>query len=184
VVGHIEAASRRAIALGGDMTQPRVLDAWLDAVERWCGRLSAVVLNASGGLERDLVGADLDYPFRINRDAQVALLEGSIPLLREGANVVFVTSHWAHRYGEVGQLPAYEPVAASKHAGELAVRGFTSTLAAKEVRLLVATGDLIEGTITAKLPVLRTLYVKTSHPSSGLCFFARNAGYPQRIAAP
>jgi hypothetical protein len=42
-------------------------------------------------------------------------------------------------------------VAASKHAGEQAVRGLIPSLAADGIRVLVATGDLIEGTITAKL---------------------------------
>lgn len=151
VVARIEAAGRRALAVGGDMTRPEVLDAVVAAVGEWAGGLDALVLNASGGLERDLVAADPGYPLRINRDAQVALLERARPLLREGATVVFVTSHWAHRHGEVEQLPAYEPVAASKHAGEQAVRRLIPELAVAGIRLLVATGDLIEGTITAKL---------------------------------
>ena len=43
-------------------------------------------------------------------------------LLAPGATVVHVTSHWAHLYGSVPQLPDYEPVARSKHAGEEALR--------------------------------------------------------------
>lgn len=151
VVARIGEAGRRGLAVGGDMTRPEVLDALVAEVGRWAGGLDALVLNASGGLERDLVAADADYPLRINRDAQVALLERALPLLREGATIVFVTSHWAHRHGEVEQLPAYEPVAASKHAGERAVRALIPALAAVGVRMLVATGDLIVGTITAKL---------------------------------
>lgn len=69
------------------------------------------MLNGSGGLERERLAADPDDPRRINRDAQLALTEGTWPLLRPGATVALVTSHWAHRLGEVEQLPAYEPVA-------------------------------------------------------------------------
>jgi hypothetical protein len=65
--------------------------------------------------------------------------------------VIFVTSHWAHRYGEVEQFPAYAPVAASKHAGEQALRRQQDKLTAQGIRLLVVSGDLIEGTITPKL---------------------------------
>ena len=133
------------------MTRPAVLDALVAEVARWTGELAALVLNASGGLERDLVAVDPDYPQRINRDAQIALLDRARPLLAAGSTVVCVTSHWAHRYGEVEQLPAYEPVAASKHAGERAVRALIPALTAQGVRVLVVTGDLIEGTITAKL---------------------------------
>jgi hypothetical protein len=60
-------------------------------------------------------------------------------------------SHWAHRYGEVEQFPAYAPVAASKHAGEQALRRRHDGLTDQGIRLLVVTGDLIEGTITPKL---------------------------------
>lgn len=65
--------------------------------------------------------------------------------------IVFLTSHWAHRYGQVEQLPAYEPVAASKYAGELALRARQTELTARGLRLVVVTGDLIEGTITPRL---------------------------------
>ena len=49
------------------------------------------------------------------------------------------------------QIPAYEPVAESKYAGEQALRAQQATLAERGIRLLVVTGDLIEGTITPKL---------------------------------
>jgi hypothetical protein len=65
--------------------------------------------------------------------------------------VVHVTSHWAHLYGTVPQLPDYEPVARSKHAGEAALRGRIAELSGWGVRLLVVSGDLVEGTITARL---------------------------------
>lgn len=151
VAAWIEATGQRALPVGGDLTQQDERVALLAAVGHWTDSLAALVLNASGGLERDLVAADPGYPMRINRDAQLALLDAAQPLLAPGATVVFVTSHWAHRYGAVVQLPDYEPDAASKRAGEDAVRAMIPALAARGVRLLVATGDLIEGTITATL---------------------------------
>ena len=42
-------------------------------------------------------------------------------------------------------------MASSKHAGEGALRARQEELAAHGVRLLIVTGDLIEGTITQKL---------------------------------
>ena len=78
-------------------------------------------------------------------------LDGALPLMTDGGVVVFVTSHWAHLYGQVEQIPAYEPVAESKHAGEVALRARMDELAARGIRLIVVTGDLIEGTITPKL---------------------------------
>jgi NAD(P)-dependent dehydrogenase (short-subunit alcohol dehydrogenase family)/ribosomal protein S18 acetylase RimI-like enzyme len=140
-----------ALAVAGDLTREDDRARLLAAVAARHPRLDLLVLNASGGLERDLVAADPDYPTRINRDAQVALVEAAAPLLAPGATVVFVTSHWAHLHGRVEQLPAYEPVAASKHAGEAALRGRQADLAGWGVRLLVVTGDLVEGTITPRL---------------------------------
>jgi len=140
-----------ALAIGADITVPADLVRLFAAVQQWHGRLDALILNASGGLERDLVAADPQYPMRINHDAQVALLEGALPLLTVGGVIVFVTSHWAHRYGQVQQLPAYEPVAISKCAGEQSLRARQAELAARGLRLAVVTGDLIEGTITPRL---------------------------------
>lgn len=141
----------RALALAADMTRREALDALFARLREWAGRLDLLVLNASGGMERDLVAADPDYPLRLNRDAQLATLDEALPLLAGGGTVVFVTSHWAHLYGQIEQLPAYGPVAASKHAGEAALRAQQGGLAARGVRLLVVTGDLVEGTITPKL---------------------------------
>lgn len=141
----------RALTVGCDITIPADVERLLGAIGDWRGRLDALVLNASGGLERHLVAADPEYPMRINRDAQVALVDAALPRMGSGGAVVFVTSHWAHRYGHVEQLPEYEPVAESKHAGEVAIRARQAALAARGIRLLVVTGDLVEGTVTPRL---------------------------------
>ncbi|MGE5333538.1 MAG: SDR family oxidoreductase [Nitrososphaerota archaeon] len=152
VVNRISATGHRATAVAADITGAGEPARVLGEVAAWGhGTLDLLVLNASGGLERELVAADPQYPQRINRDAQLALVEAALPLMPAGSTIVFVTSHWAHLYGHVAQLPAYEAVAASKHAGEQALRAQQDTLAAAGIRLLVVTGDLIEGTITPKL---------------------------------
>jgi len=144
-------AGGAALALQADITDAAALEAFAAAMRAWRPSVDALILNASGGLERDLVAADPEYPMRINRDAQLATLDALLPLLREGATVIHVTSHWAHLYGTVPQLPDYEPVARSKHAGEEALRARIDDLSRRDVRLLVVSGDLVEGTITAKL---------------------------------
>ena len=141
----------RTLAVGGNMVDDGAVDRLFAQVGTWTDRLDVLVLNASGGMERDLLAADPDYPMRLNRDAQLALLDGARPLLAGGGTVVFVTSHWAHLYGSVEQLPDYEPVARSKHAGEQALRERIQALKNEEIRLIVVTGDLVEGTITATL---------------------------------
>ena len=102
-------------------------------------------------MERDLVAADPQYPMRINRDAQLALVDGALPLMVEGGVIAYITSHGAHLYGKIAHPPAYAPIAETKYAGEQALRARQGELAAHCVRLIVVTGDLVEDTIMAKL---------------------------------
>src|SRR5919199_7023855 len=122
VANEVRQRGVRARAVECDVTKHEDRNRLFALFAEWSDHLDLLVLNASGGLERDLVAADPQYPMHINHDAQLALLDGALPLMPRGATVIFVTSHWAHRYGEVEQFPAYTPVAASKHAGEQALR--------------------------------------------------------------
>ncbi len=151
IVTQITQQGGRSLALACDVTQQVDVEHLFTAVKAWGGHLDLLILNASGGLERDLVAADPAYPMHINRDAQLALLDGALPLMEAGGTVVFVTSHWAHLYGQVEQIPAYAPVGESKFAGEQALRQRQPELAAQGIGLIVVTGDLIDGTITPKL---------------------------------
>jgi hypothetical protein len=79
------------------------------------------------------------------------MLEAALPLMPRGACVVFVTSHLAHFYGSKPVYAAYEGIAASKKAGEDALRRRLPEFAALGVRLAIVSGDMIEGAITPKL---------------------------------
>lgn len=151
VVEQARALGGDALAIGGDMTQPADLADLLARLRAWRPALDALILNASGGLEREAIAADPTYPMRINRDAQVALAEGALPHMRAGGVIVLVTSHWAVLYGRAPQLPAYEEVARTKHAGEEALRERMPQFAARGVRLAIVSGDVIEGTVTPRL---------------------------------
>lgn len=148
VVAGIEERGGEAIALGADLTDPESLAAMFAEVrERW-GGLDLLVLNASGGMES---GLGEDYAMRLNRDAQVNVLDAALPLLGAGSRIVFVTSHQAHFIETVPTMPEYEPVARSKRAGEDALRARIPELDTAGVAFVVVSGDMIEGTITATL---------------------------------
>jgi NAD(P)-dependent dehydrogenase (short-subunit alcohol dehydrogenase family) len=151
VVAEAQQRGVRALARGCDITREADREELFARIKIWGEGLDLLILNASGGLERDLLAIDPNYPMHINRDAQVALLDGALPLMSAGGVVVFVTSHWAHLYGRVEQIPTYEPVAESKAAGEQALVARQVELNAQGIRLIIVTGDLIEGTITPKL---------------------------------
>ena len=139
---------RKALAVQADLTAPNEVKQMLAVVEERFRHLDVLVLNASGGLERDKAE---DYAMVLNRDAQLRMAELSVKLMRGNGRIVFVTSHWAHFYGNEPVIPGYEIVAKSKHAGEKALREYISERADRGISLVIVSGDIIEGTITPRL---------------------------------
>ncbi len=148
IVAAIEEKGGKAVAVGADLTTVEGPQALVDAAIENFGSLDVLVLNASGGMETNL---GENYALRLNRDAQVAMLQAALPKLSEGGRIVFVTSHQAHFIHEVSTMDAYDAVAKSKRAGEDALREFIPQLAEKGIKFVVVSGDMIEGTITATL---------------------------------
>ncbi|KUM32033.1 short-chain dehydrogenase [Arthrobacter sp. EpRS66] len=148
IVAAIEEKGGKAVAVGADLTTPEGPVALVDAAVENFGSLDVVVLNASGGMETSM---GENYALRLNRDAQVAMLEAALPKMSEGGRVVFVTSHQAHFINDVSTMDAYDAVAKSKRAGEDALREMIPQLAEKKISFVVVSGDMIEGTITATL---------------------------------
>lgn len=144
----IQGAGGTAITVGADLTDADSVSAMFDTITREYGGLDILVMNASGGMES---GMAEDYAMVLNRDAQVNLLTRAVPVLSEGARVVFVTSHQAHFIASTPTMPEYEPVARSKRAGEDALRALVPQLDEAQVEFVVVSGDMIEGTITATL---------------------------------
>ncbi|HTF62104.1 MAG TPA: SDR family oxidoreductase [Edaphobacter sp.] len=148
VADELAAMGRKALLVQGDITNAEDIAATFDLIQTAWGRLDFLILNASGGLEQDKAA---DYAMQLNLTAQVNLVNGALPMMKPGSRIVFVTSHLAHFYGAGPGYDGYEVVAASKRAGEDALRGMIPSLSARGVRLVVVSGDLIEGTITPKL---------------------------------
>ncbi|MFR9749883.1 SDR family oxidoreductase [Nocardia sp. 004] len=149
VVDRIRSTGATADAVGADVSDPDSADRMLAEIENRFGRLDVLVLNASGGLERD---ADPGYAMRLNRDAQLHLADSAAGLMPVGGRIVFITSHQAHFHPRGGPLPAgYEPIAASKRAGEDALRTRIPDLAARGIEFVVVSGDMIDGTIIVQL---------------------------------
>ena len=144
----IRAAGGTAITVGADLTDADSVAAMFATITSEFGGLDILVMNASGGMES---GMAADYAMTLNRDAQVNLLTLAVPVLSEGARVVFVTSHQAHFIASTATMPEYEPVARSKRAGEDALRALIPQLSDAQIGFVVVSGDMIEGTITATL---------------------------------
>ena len=138
----------RALVQGADLTDPASLAEMMAAITEEYGGLDILVLNASGGMEG---GMAEDYALKLNRDAQLAVLDAALPLMAEGSRVVFVTSHQAHFIRTTPTMPEYEAVALSKRAGEDALRERIPELTERGIGFTVVSGDMIEGTVTATL---------------------------------
>lgn len=148
VVAEVEARGTAGFAVQADITDTAAVAAMVAGVVNRAGRLDVLVLNASGGLEKDVAE---DYAMLLNRDSQVGLVQAALPVMTTGGRIVFVTSHLAHFHGDSPVMDEYEPVAASKKAGEVALRALIPDMEAAGIGFVVVSGDLIEGTITPKL---------------------------------
>ncbi|MEU0500520.1 SDR family oxidoreductase [Nocardia sp. NPDC005998] len=148
IAGEIIAAGGSASIAGADIADAESTAALIAGVVAEFGRLDVLVLNASGGLERN---AGPDYAMALNRDAQVRLVHQAAPHLPSGGRIVFVTSHQAHFHGRKPVPADYEPIAASKRAGEDALRAMVPELTARGIGLNVVSGDMIDGTMIVRL---------------------------------
>jgi 3-oxoacyl-[acyl-carrier protein] reductase len=148
VAAQVRALGRRALLAQADITIDAERNVMAQSLLKHFGRLDILILNASGGMEKD---REEGYALLLNRDAQLATLDAMLPWMLPGSRIVFVTSHWAHFYGTHPVAPAYEAVAFSKKAGEDALMARLPELEARGIRLTIVSGDAIEGTITVKL---------------------------------
>jgi NAD(P)-dependent dehydrogenase (short-subunit alcohol dehydrogenase family) len=148
IADEVRARERRAMLAQADLTDAPSVERMMLAIGKEFGRLDILILNASGGLEKDKPAS---YAMDLNLTAQVQTLNAALPLMPAGGCIVFVTSHWAHFYGKKPVYAAYENIAASKKAGENALRERLPDLSARGLRLAIVSGDMIDGTITPKL---------------------------------
>lgn len=144
----VRSTGQRAILIQADLTNADDVNAMIESVRLEYGHLDILVLNASGGLEKN---KPADYAMQLNLTAQVRMVDAALPIMPRGGRIVFVTSHMAHFHGERPIAGPYEPVAASKYAGEQALRARNEEFASRGISFVVVSGDMIEGTITPKL---------------------------------
>jgi 3-oxoacyl-[acyl-carrier protein] reductase len=141
VAAEVERHGQRAVLAPADLSTPEGRACLIETIATESKPMTGLVLNASGGLEPD---RDPGYAMRLNCKAQVDLVLRTVPYLRGGGRVVFVTSNQAHRYPELELEPGYEPVARSKKAGERELRRLVPVLSRDGIRLIVATSDALE----------------------------------------
>lgn len=136
------------VSVLADITEPEGREALLNAAVNPEGtgqpkNIDYLILNAAGGLEE---GKPEGWAEKINIEAQLALVDQFLPYINKSGKIIYITSLWAHRYGEVKQLPSYEPVARTKNTAEKALRDKIPELNEKDVDLGILCGHVIKGT--------------------------------------
>ena len=152
VAAQVAALGRKCIALQADLTEESDLQRLASEFLQAYGKIDYLVMNAAGGLEKGK-GDDDSYARALNVTANHRLLDlllPGMPLGRE-SSVVFVTSHPSHFYGQLPGLAGYDRVASTKKEAEDTLRKRIPEMDSLGVRLAIISGDLIEGTINAKL---------------------------------
>lgn len=142
----ISAKGVNAYLLRADITTER--ETLIEEVKK-LGSLDFLVLNAAGGLEIGLSEEEKEAKAReVNIEAQVDLAEKLLPLMKPGSVIVYITSHWAHRYGEEGfETPSfYGLVAKTKHECEERLVQAKERFQQNGVKLLILTGALTQDT--------------------------------------
>lgn len=135
----IRSAGGHASTMATDIADEAAAGAMMTSIAARFGRLDALILNASGGLE---LGAEPGYAMRLNRDAQRRLALLATPLMPTGGRIVFVTNHQAHFFPHKAVPKGYSAIAASKRAGETALYSMRSALEHVGIHLTVVSGDM------------------------------------------
>jgi 3-oxoacyl-[acyl-carrier protein] reductase len=83
IADQVRAQGRRALLVQADLTDPSRVQAMARAIEGAFGELTDLVLNASGGLEKDKPAS---YAMELNLAAQVRTVEAVLPSRRNCSN--------------------------------------------------------------------------------------------------
>ncbi|CAJ1506126.1 SDR family oxidoreductase [[Mycobacterium] burgundiense] len=142
VAQDIRSAGGHASTVAADVSDDAATTAMINDVAHRFGRLDALVLNASGGLEPD---SQPNHAMRVNHDAQRRLARLALPLMPAGGHLVFATSHQAHFYPLKAVPKGYATVAASKRGGETALYAMRSQFDHRDIHFTVVSGDMIDG---------------------------------------
>jgi 3-oxoacyl-[acyl-carrier protein] reductase len=134
VVAAIRKAGGRAEALSADLAAPEAPHKLAKAVREIVGdRLDILVANAGiskAATIKDTSLADFDNLFAVNVRAPYFLVQQLLPILGEGASIIFVSSAVARAV--VGSLSAY---AATKGAVDTLVLHFAAALGERGIRV-------------------------------------------------
>jgi NAD(P)-dependent dehydrogenase (short-subunit alcohol dehydrogenase family) len=127
------------LALQGDVTQLADLERVFQATADKFGKLDVLIVNAGGAIGagmsatvEDATEDDFQRAIDLNLKSVLFTVQKALPHLRDGASVVLVASHSAHR-----ALPGLTIYSAAKAGVVSLARSFSQTLLARRIRVNV-----------------------------------------------
>ncbi len=147
VVGRVEEAGGRAIAVQADMEVPEDIDRLFEACREEFGRLDYFVSNAAASsfkAIRDLGVHNLDRSYAMNVRAFVLGAQQAVELMNEGGRIVVLSS-----YGSIRAYPTYANLGAAKAAVEAWVRYMAVEWAPLGINVNAVNGGIIESDSSA-----------------------------------
>jgi NAD(P)-dependent dehydrogenase (short-subunit alcohol dehydrogenase family) len=147
VVGRVEEAGGKALAVQADMEDPEQIHSLFDAAREEFGRLDYFVANAAASSFksiRDLGVHNLDRSYAMNVRAFVLGAQQAVELMNEGGRIVALSS-----YGSIRAYPTYANLGAAKAAVEAWVRYMAVEWAPLGINVNAVNGGIIESDSSA-----------------------------------
>jgi NAD(P)-dependent dehydrogenase (short-subunit alcohol dehydrogenase family) len=147
VVGRVEEAGGKAIAVQADMEVPEDIHRLFDACREEFGRLDFFVSNAAASSFKaitDLGVHNLDRSYAMNVRAFVLGAQEAVKLMNEGGRIVVLSS-----YGSIRAYPTYANLGAAKAAVEAWVRYMAVEWAPLGINVNAVNGGIIESDSSA-----------------------------------
>ncbi len=151
----VEKRGAKAVLIPANVGDPEGVSSLFDAVKKETSQLDAVVHSAALGVFKpvhQLRVKDWDVSLDVNTKAFLLLAQGALPLMKNGGNLVTISSLGSQRY-----TPEYVAIGISKAAMENLVRYLAVELAPQRIRVNAVSGGLVDTDSLKMFPHLEAL---------------------------
>lgn len=146
----VEKFGRRCLLVKANVAKEDDVKAMFETINQEFGSLDVLVSNAASGVLKpalELTERHWDWAMDINAKALLGLVQNGLPLMKEGARVIAVSS-----LGSVRAIRNYTTVGASKAALESLVRHLAVELGPKGVRVNTVSAGAVDTDALKKFP--------------------------------
>lgn len=146
----VEKFGRRCLLVKANVAKEDDVQAMFETIKKEFGTLDVLVSNAASGVLKpalELTERHWDWAMDINAKALLGLVQNGLPLMKEGARVIAVSS-----LGSVRAIRNYTTVGASKAALESLVRHLAVELGPRGIRVNTVSAGAVDTDALKKFP--------------------------------